>query len=98
MLIPIVPFLANECLDVLECQKREDWPKIDDKILENQKIKLVVQIDGKTRSIKELQKGIKKDQLIELVKMDGKLKKYLNDKKIKKSIFIKDKIINILTN
>ena len=26
------------------------------------------------------------------------LKKYLNDKKIKKSIFIKDKIINILTN
>ena len=98
MLIPIVPFLANECLDVLKCQKREEWPKLNVKILENQKIKLVVQIDGKTRSIKELEKGIKEDRLIELVKLDDKLKKYLNDKKIKKSIFIKDKIINILTN
>ena len=98
MLIPIVPFLANECLDVLKYEKREEWPEINVKILENQKIKLVVQIDGKTRSIKELEKGIKEDQLIELVKMDNKLKKYLNDKKIRKSIFIKDKIINILTN
>ena len=97
MLIPIVPFLANECLDVLKYEKREDWPKINVKILENRKIKLVVQIDGKTRSIKELEKGIKEDRLIELVKMDDKLKKYLNDKKIRKSIFIKDKIINILT-
>ena len=98
MLIPIVPFLANECLDVLKSKNRDKWPKINIKILENQKIKLVVQIDGKTRSIKELEKGIKEDRLIELVKMDDKLKKYLNDKKIRKSIFIKDKIINILTH
>ncbi len=98
MLIPIVPFLANECLEVLKCKKREEWPKIDVKILENQKIKLVVQINGKTRSVKELNKGIKEDQLIKLVKMDDKLKKYLIDKKIRKSIFVKDKIINLLTN
>ena len=35
----------------------------------------------------ELEKGIKEDRLIELVKLDDKLKKYLNDKKIKKYFY-----------
>ena len=96
VLMPLTPFLANECLDTLKCKKRDEWPVIDKKLINKQKIKLVIQINGKTRSVIDIDKGKKENEILSLVKADVRLKKYLDKTNIFKSIYVKDKIINLL--
>ncbi len=69
---------------------------IDEQLISKQKIKLVIQINGKTRSVIDIDKGKKENEIINLVKADVKLKKYLDKTNIFKSIYFKDKIINLL--
>ena len=59
-------------------------------------IKLVVQINGKTRDILEVKKDISEKDLNKLTAKSTKLKKYLVDKKISRTIFVKNKIINYI--
>ena len=56
---PVIPHLANECLDKLKCKDRNEWPVIDEQLISKQKIKLVIQINGKTRSVIDIDKGKK---------------------------------------
>ena len=49
LLIPFVPHLAYECLELLKCKKNDDWPKIEKNKLIN--IDFAVQVNGKTRDI-----------------------------------------------
>ena len=59
-------------------------------------MKIIVQINGKKRSIIETKRGIMQDELIAQVFQEENLKKYLNDKEIKRKIFVPDKLINII--
>ena len=79
LLLPLVPHLANECLHILNCKDINIWPKIDEKKLEDMQIKLVVQINGKTRDILEVKKDISEKDLNKLTAKSTKLKKYLVD-------------------
>ena len=58
----------------------------------------MIQINGKTRQVIKSDKNISENDLIGKVKDDLKLKSYLENKTIKKKIFIPGKLINILTN
>ena len=55
-----------------------------------------IQINGKTRSLIEVRKNEDKTFIMERVMVDPKIIKYLVNKKIMKTIFIKDKIINLV--
>ena len=57
---------------------------------------MVIQINGKKRSIINCKKGITEDTLIKLIKEDKKLDKFIKNKKIIRSIFIKNKLINLI--
>ena len=94
-MIPFVPHLANEALEQINANDIE-WPKYDEKLLIEEKINFVIQINGKKRSIIETKRGIKQDQLMAQVFQEENLKKYLNDKEIKRKIFVPDKLINII--
>ena len=59
-------------------------------------IKLVVQINGKTEIFLEVKKDISEKDLNKLTAKSTKLKKYLVDKKISRTIFVKNKIINYI--
>ena len=74
------------------------WPKIDESYLIEDNVKYIVQINGKTRKIIEEKKEIKEDFLIKKIKEDRKLNELLNNKDIKKKIFIPNKLINIIIN
>ena len=56
-MIPFVPHLANEALEQTNANKIE-WPKYNEKLLLEEKIIFVIQINGKKRSIIETQRGI----------------------------------------
>jgi leucyl-tRNA synthetase len=57
---------------------------------------MVIQVNGKKRSIINCKKEISEDSLIKLIKGDKKLDKFIKNKKIARSIFIKNKLINLI--
>ena len=62
----------------------------------NLKINLVVQINGKTREIIQVEKDLKEKDVIRETKKNEKINKNLMNKKITRTIFVKNKIINYL--
>ena len=97
VLIPFVPHLAHECLEQLGIKNVSTWPKIDNKTTLNEKIKIAIQIDGKTKEIVEVKKDLDEEMIVVESKKIKKINDHLMKNKIKKTIFVKNKIINYLT-
>ena len=96
ILIPFTPHLSHECLELLDEKNIDKWPVIDEESINNQKIKIAIQINGKTREVLEVIKDLSKKDAIIYSKKNEKIKKHLLDKKIIKTIFVKNRIINYL--
>ena len=79
-------------MDLLNC-KDKNQPKIKSD-LQNE-IKFAVQINGKTRDILTI-KDLEKDQVNQSVANVSKAFKFIKDKRILKTIFVKNKIINYI--
>ena len=97
LMMPLVPHFASECLEDLKITSKIEWPIADKKILMSKQIDMVIQVNGKKRSIINCKKEISEDSLIKLIKDDKKLDKFIKNKKIVKSIFIKNKLINLIS-
>ena len=95
-MMPIIPHFASECISKNNIKIEKAWPLYDEKIIIEENINFVVQINGKKRGLIETYKDINEENLIELVLKDNALKKYLEGKKIKRKIFIKSKLINFI--
>jgi leucyl-tRNA synthetase len=96
-MLPIIPHFANECLKLLNLTKNVKWPEIDTKSLVKDTVKYVIQINGKTRQIIENTIDLSENDLVNLIKKNTKLSKYISeDSRIKKIIFIPNKLINII--
>ena len=92
---PILPHFSNECLELMNI-KDSKWPEYDEKLTKDEKINLVIQINGKKRGLLSLEIDKKEDEILEIVKQDKQIIKYLKNNKIKKSIYIKNKLLNII--
>ncbi len=95
---PAIPHFTAECLEDLYGSKKVKWPKIDENLLDEDKIDYVIQINGKKRSILNENRDIDQDSLMDKIKSNKLLEKYLKDKSISKIIFIKNRLINLLMN
>ena len=95
LMIPFTPHLAFECLELFNCKTVNIWPKVDSKNIINE-VKLAVQINGKTRDILTIKKDLIEKEIFEIVLNNSKAKKYIENKKISKTIFVKNKIINYI--
>ena len=95
-MLPITPHLANECLSQITKDKKFDWPEINEKYLEKNKYNIVIQINGKKRGLISIENNISKDDLIEKIKRDNQINKFLNGKNVTKSIYIENKLINLI--
>jgi len=98
LMIPFTPHLAYECLSNLNSKEVNKWPKINTKVLANIKINMVVQVNGKTRDVLNMKKDVDQKEIGELIMKSSKANKHLINKKIIKTIFIKNKIINYITS
>ena len=59
-------------------------------------LNIVVQINGKKRDLLNIDNSLKEEELLKLIYKSDKIKKFLENKKIKKTIYIKDKLINFI--
>ena len=92
---PIVPHLSNECLEMINSEKIS-WPKYDLSLLRDEKIKIVIQINGKKRGLIESKIDADEENIFNMIQSDQKIMKYLDKITIKKKIYIKDKLLNII--
>ena len=92
---PVIPHLSNECLKNLSSSNIK-WPKYNEAILIEKTTNIVIQINGKKRGLLKTDMNTSKENLLEKINKDEKLKKYFNDKIIKRQIYIKDKLINFI--
>ena len=96
---PIIPHFSSESLEKLKYD--EDtirWPDIDKKYLQKETYNIVTQINGKKRKVFSINKSMNKEKLIEEIKNDDQIKKYLDNKQIIKTIYIENKLINFIIN
>ena len=94
LLIPFIPHLAHECLELFNCQTVEKWPEIGKGI--EQQVKLAVQINGKTRDIISIKTDSAEEEINQIIHNSSKAKKFLEKSKIIKTIFVKNRILNYI--
>ena len=94
LMIPFTPHLAYESLDILNCKNKNSWPEFNEKQSSN--INLTVQINGKTKDNIKIANNLSESEVKDLVIKVSKAEKFLNNKEIKRIIFVKNRIINYI--
>jgi len=96
-MMPILPHLSNECFESIKIKNDElNWPIYDEKQIKESSINIVIQINGKKRGLINTKLDLEEVELFKLVKKDQNIYKHISDKEIKKKIYIKNKIMNII--
>ena len=96
-----IPYIANECWQKITGKDdlvNQEWPKIKDSLLKKDNFEIVVQIDGKKRAIINATDNENEDNIFSKSLAIKNIKVILDEKIIVKKIFIKNKLLNIVTN
>ena len=96
MMLPIIPHFTLECLEINNFKIDQNWPSYDETILIEDKIKFIIQINGIKRDLIEIDKDLTEKDIFDKIMISSNSNKYLIDKKIKKKIFIKNRLMNIV--
>ena len=100
LLAPFAPHIAEELwcstCNVEQSVHNQNWPKYNPKLIEEEKVQLIIQINGRVRDKMEASADISEAEAKELVLKREKIKTWLEGKEIKKTIFIPGKLINLV--
>jgi leucyl-tRNA synthetase len=99
MMSPFAPHITEELWNRLGNKESiflEAWPKYDPKLIHDQKIELVVQVNGKVRDKINVNADISEEEARKVVLKSAKIKNHIAGKKIKKVIFVKGKLVSIV--
>ena len=95
VIFPVLPHFASECLSDLTIEEIK-WPAVNKDYLKNSNYKIVVQINGKKRLLFESNEDLDETNLVNKLREIKEIKKYMEKKDIFKTIFIKNKLINLI--
>ena len=99
LLYPFAPHISEELWEMGGNKNFlffEKWPEFKEEILTEEKVTIVVQVNGKVRGKIEVPPGLKEEEVFNLVSKDEKIMKWIEGKEIVKKIFVPDKILNIV--
>ena len=95
LLMPMIPHLAYECWG--DKDKRFYWPEYDISLLEENDCTIIIQVDGRKRGIFKIPINTEDSIVLEKAKMVDNVSKYIKNKKIKKNIYVKNRLVNFIT-
>ena len=96
LMFPILPHLISECLSDIKKDNVVSWPLAQKEFLEEKYVNIVIQINGKKKSIIKIEKDLDEKKLLENVKKDKKVSNFLEKKSVFKHIIVKNKLINLI--
>ena len=97
ILQPFVPHISEEIWSNLGNKTlciNEAWPT--EKVKKKNTTNIAIQIDGKTKEVIGIENNISKEEILELVKNNNKIKKSLIGKKVIREIYVPGKIVNLV--
>ena len=99
LLSPFAPHIAEELWhrsgenkSIFQIGK---WPEYEEKYLVEDYMTIPVQVNGKLRATLNVSKSISKDEIINMAKEHPNVKKHIENREIKKIIYVPQRIINI---
>ena len=96
-----IPYVANECWEQITKKNdlvTQEWPKFNNESLKKDEFNVVIQINGKKRAIINAINNESVDDIFSKSLAIKNIKVILEEKTIIKKIFIKNKLLNIVTN
>ena len=100
MLYPIVPHICFKLYELLgnkdELDVNAQWPKTDPDALKAEDILLVVQVNGKVRTKINLSADLSEDEIKAKVLADEIVQKNIEGKQVKKFIYVKGRLANVV--
>ena len=99
LLAPFAPHISDEIWHLIGNSKSvhlEKWPVFDEDALRENSYELVIQINGKVRDKINVEINISDDEIKEKTLVRPNVKKWIDDKTIRKIIIVKGRIINIV--
>lgn len=101
MLTPITPHVCHELWQLLGNTESVDdaqWPVVDEAALVEDEKLIIVQVNGKVRAKLTVAADASEESIRELGLNDENVQKFTADKTIRKVIFVKGKLLNIVAN
>ena len=95
LMSPFIPHFTNECLSNIE-QNQVKWPIVSEEDLIEESTNFVVQINGKKRALLKVKIDTTEADILAEIKSNNETEKILKDKKIIKTIFVSNRLINII--
>ena len=94
--MPVMPHMISEAIKDLNYTKKIEWPKAEEKYLEEKFVNVVIQINGKKRSLIKIEKDLGDAEVINKIKKDEKISNILSDKNLLKHIIVKNRLVNFI--
>ncbi len=99
VLNPIAPHITDELWQILghkDIVEKQSWPEYDEKALIKDVVTIAATVNGKLRDTINVKTDASQDEVLSEALKSSKVQKYTNSKEIKKVIFVKNKLINIV--
>ena len=99
MLSPIAPHICEylwKSFYGLESCIESSWPEINEALLKVEDFELIIQVNGKVRGKIKVDKNIDQMEIEKIALNVENVKNYISSSKIKKAIYIKDRLINFV--
>ena len=98
LLYPITPHISFAILSETKADKASNphWPEKIEGIDAGQEVQIIVQINGKLRSRINAKSDLNEEEILKIALEDQKIKEYLAESDILKTIYIPNKLINFV--
>ena len=99
LIYPFTPHIASECWEKNFNNQdihNSNWPKFNEKLIKEEKVNIVIQINGKKRTLLNTEADQDQEMIFKKCLEIESVKKLLADKHIAKKIYVKNKLINIV--
>ena len=74
------------------------WPETDRELLQKRSVEIAIQINGKLRGKVEVEPGLDQSAIEQLAKEESNVKKYIENKEIRKVVYIDNKLLNLVVS
>ena len=101
ILAPFAPHLSEELWSMIgnkESIHQESWPSFDSNIVQDKTTKLVLQVNGKIKDIIEVASDISQKEVEEQALSNEKVLKVLAGQKPTRIVFVRNRLLNIVTS
>jgi len=99
ILAPFAPHMCEELWAMLghkDSLAYEPWPAFDPELVRDTTVELIFSVNGKVRGSKQVEVGISEEDAVAAALADEAVQRHIEGKKIIKTIYVPNKLVNIV--